>query len=388
MNPSMILSLSLSLSVVVICALVIYILTPAKDEKDVDGGGDATPAKDEKGVDGGGDATLAKDVKDVDKSGEELTVTASHSNLDTSITEQTALKIRIPHPFSNNGMSYGESIDTKYSVPPGSISFPMSGAIEVDFKDDANRYVPYNTTYNFNEKTRVLLIKFLSLEDTSPSWGVSATHDLLNQQVTENTQLIFSRNSLFLFNPSFPIYQYPNEVNYNVNNLNDLYNISLPKVGTAKHFESSKKPIFTFTKPTRVLMHIPTNTDTSHLVTQGWAYLQPSANMDNGNSDLIDTYPTSFYEKTYPVGTYNMDPGKHAPFAFYLFEPGNYSDITHIGNGYIHFPSADSDTGVVEHLGANRIYVKEFDAGEHDISPKDDDDNYIEPFALYAFQRA
>ena len=56
-------------------------------------------------------------------------------------------------------------------------------------------------------------------------------------------------------------------------------------------------------------------------------------------------------------GTYNMDPGNHAPFAFYLFEPGSFSDITHIDNGWTYLPSADGDgdIGIVEDLGTNRL---------------------------------
>ena len=78
-----------------------------------------------------------------------------------------------------------------------------------------------------------------------PAWAVTATHNFLSQSITENTPLITAGLAT------------PGVENYIKNYLDFDYHILLPKAGSTSHFVSPNQPIFTFTKPTRVVMIIP-----------------------------------------------------------------------------------------------------------------------------------
>ena len=76
------------------------------------------------------------------------------------------------------------------------------------------------------------------------AWAVTATHNFLNQSITDSTPLATAG----LATPGIGYYK--------ALMLSAEHNISLPKAGSTSHFVSPNRPIFTFTKPTRVRMII------------------------------------------------------------------------------------------------------------------------------------
>ena len=160
-----------------------------------------------------------------------------------------------------------------------------------------------------------------------PAWAVTATHNFLSQSITENTPLTTAGLAT------------PGVENYIKEYLDFDYNILLPKAGSTSHFVSPNQPIFTFSKPTRVVMIIPTTTVLANidvaaidqpLITAGWVYSIPKNSIAANNDALthrITNSPADYlYERVFPAGTHNLDPTALAPLAFYLFEEKSFDD--------------------------------------------------------------
>ena len=115
-------------------------------------------------------------------------------------------------------------------------------------------------------------------------WAVTATHNFLNQTITDTTSLITAGLAS------------PGTENYVEDFLTTDYDMSLPQIGTTSHFVSPNQPIFTFTKTTRVLMLIPVTTSTTLLKIQGWVYFKPISSNAQANDDttFMITLPTIF----------------------------------------------------------------------------------------------
>ena len=149
-------------------------------------------------------------------------------------------------------------------------------------------------------------------------WAVTATHNFLNQTITDTTSLITAGLAS------------PGTENYVEDFLTTDYDLTLPQIGTTSHFVSPNQPVFTFTKTTRVLMLIPVTTTTSLLRIQGWVYLKPvsvsAASVDATTAVTTNSAADFFFEKLYPAGTHNLDPNDQAPLAFYLFQERSFED--------------------------------------------------------------
>ena len=167
-----------------------------------------------------------------------------------------------------------------------------------------------------------------------PAWAVTATHNFLDQSITESTPLITAGLAT------------PGSENYVSSYLLSDHGISLPKAGSTSHFVSPNQPIFTFTRPTLVHMIIPITTATGPLASAGWLYIPyttsylnpwlpgdplPTLNStgqyaaDDVFSGLITNLgPDYLYGRVFPAGTHNLDPTALAPLAFYLFEEKSF----------------------------------------------------------------
>ena len=165
------------------------------------------------------------------------------------------------------------------------------------------------------------------IQTTGTVWSVTATHILLNQSITESTPLTTAGLAT------------PGVENYIEEYLDFDYHILLPKAGSTSHFVSPNQPIFTFSKPTRVVMIIPTTTVLANihvaaidqpLITAGWVYSTPknsiAANVDAFTHRITNSPPDYLYERVFPAGTHNLDPTALAPLAFYLFEEKSFDD--------------------------------------------------------------
>ena len=157
------------------------------------------------------------------------------------------------------------------------------------------------------------------------AWAVTATHNFLSQSITESTPLTTAGLAT------------PGVENYIEEYLDFDYHILLPKAGSTSHFVSPNQPIFTFSKPTRVVMIIPTTTVLANihvaaidqpLITAGWVYSTPknsiAANVDAFTHRITNSPPDYLYERVFPAGTHNLDPTALAPLAFYLFEEKSF----------------------------------------------------------------
>ena len=141
------------------------------------------------------------------------------------------------------------------------------------------------------------------------AWAVTATHNFLNQSITDSTPLATAG----LATPGIGYYK--------ALTLSADHNISLPKAGSTSHFVSPNQPIFTFTKPTLVRMIITISSTTSHLVSAGWEYIPGIQSGSTVLRSLITNHGFDYlYEKIFPAGTHNLDPNALTPVAFYLFE--------------------------------------------------------------------
>jgi hypothetical protein len=165
------------------------------------------------------------------------------------------------------------------------------------------------------------------IQTAGTAWAVTATHNFLSQSITESTPLTTAGLAT------------PGVENYIEEYLNFDYNILLPKAGSTSHFVSPNQPIFTFTKPTRVVMIIPTTTVLANihvaaidqpLITAGWVYSTPknsiAANVDAFTHRITNSPPDYLYERVFPAGSHNLDPTALAPLAFYLFEEKSFDD--------------------------------------------------------------
>ena len=165
------------------------------------------------------------------------------------------------------------------------------------------------------------------IQTAGTAWAVTATHNFLSQSITESTPLTTAGLAT------------PGVENYIEEYLDFDYHILLPKAGSTSHFVSPNQPIFTFSKPTRVVMIIPTTTVLANidvaaidqpLITAGWVYSIPknfiAANNDAITHRITNSPPDYLYERVFPAGTHNLDPTALAPLAFYLFEEKSFDD--------------------------------------------------------------